>query len=217
MGKGLIVPMEYFIRKYLKQLKEDYPNMSEMNCPYDLLSKFIKKHINEEYNICSLGHDALTIRGGGIGSPVGSSENLKNVRFIQRWICLYGTNEEEKKRNNTRRISDDEIKLDDPEEYEERQFFDSLLQTDEQKSKEDLPIYGYTDLMFIGKMKTIESDGEFSYYVKAPEIIYGLTGLLDSIVQIYPTLKTFDCSDLEQALKLKPSIWTFASDCACCG
>jgi len=70
---------------------------------------------------------------------------------------------------------------------------------------------------FVGHAQEIPAEGEFSYYVKAPEIIYGLAGLLDGIVEIYPQLKTRDCSSLEEFYGQKALIWTFANDCSCCG
>ena len=219
MGKGLIIPVEYFVRKYIKEIKADFPELSEMDDATDVLNTFVKKHIGD-YRICSVGHDALEVRGGtGI---IGGSDNQVVVRFIEQWRLLYGEEKTDKnkkdknKKPKQKRYNEEE----DEEQKAERELLDSMLNTPEQQSKEDVPIANLHvgDLMFIGKMEQMESDdGEFSYYVKAPEIIYGLASLLDSIVEKYPTLKASDCTSLEKAIGFKSCIWTFAPDCACCG
>ena len=72
--------------------------------------------------------------------------------------------------------------------------------------------------MFIGTFKSLESEtGEFSYYVKMSEILYGMAGLLPDIVEYYPKLVAKDCHEIKKAIGLKPCIWLFAPDCGCCG
>ena len=73
-----------------------------------------------------------------------------------------------------------------------------------------------SNLIFIGSYKEIGS-GEFEYYIKAPEVIYGLTSLLDDIVEILPIIKKKDCTKLTKLFNQDVCIWTFAPDCACCG
>ncbi len=73
------------------------------------------------------------------------------------------------------------------------------------------------DLFFIGYAEDIPCGGEFGYYVKAPEVIYGLSALLPGIVELYPRLLATDCSELEHLFEQKSSVWTFTNDCGCCG
>lgn len=83
----------------------------------------------------------------------------------------------------------------------------------------DIPItsLGCGKLMFIGYYESICDDREFSWYIKAPEIIYGLPALIPSIIRCYNKYKDYDCSNLEETFGQTPCIWTFAQDCACCG
>lgn len=99
-----------------------------------------------------------------------------------------------------------------------REAFDMIKEWRKEVAKDnDLPITSLWcgDLMFVGYHKSLER--EFSYYVKAPEILYGMAAILPKIVEIYPIMKNADCSKLEEEFGQKPCIWTFAPDCACCG
>jgi hypothetical protein len=200
MGKGLILPCEFFVRKYLKQIKADFPGVTDADDATEVLNHIVKKYIGD-YEVCSLGHDALEVRGGGTSIAIGTSDNLKVVSFIKKWRKMKaGT-----LAANARA---------DVEEEDEDSSADILKQTTENIPFSSLHV---GDLMFLGKFKSINGDGEFNYYVKAPEIIYGLAGLLEDITDYYPKLVAMDCSDIESAIGLKPCIWTFAPDCACCG
>lgn len=70
-------------------------------------------------------------------------------------------------------------------------------------------------LMFIGYVRDLES-AELSYSVKTSELLYGLPGFLNEIVQYYLELcKTeIDLSALQ--INQKALIWTFAHDCCQC-
>jgi hypothetical protein len=82
-------------------------------------------------------------------------------------------------------------------------------------SNEDSP-FSNKDLMFIGEYKSLDAH-EFSYYVKAPEIIYGLSALLPNILALYPKYNEMNIGGLEATFAQKPLVWIFAGDCACCG
>lgn len=82
---------------------------------------------------------------------------------------------------------------------------------------EDYETIGCSDLMFIGVYKEIEANGggEFDYYVKTSELLYGLAVLIPSLIKCYQELTPLNTSALDH---LAPScIWTFAPDCHCCG
>ena len=85
----------------------------------------------------------------------------------------------------------------------------------------DLPFdsLGCGDLMFIGYHKTVEAEdnAEFEYYVKVSELLYGLPSLLDGLIEAYIEMKTKECLKLVGEFGQQPCIWTFATDCACCG
>lgn len=72
------------------------------------------------------------------------------------------------------------------------------------------------DLVFIGICDEI-CGGDFSWYPTAPEIFYGLTTFLPQIVEYYPKLIKNDVSVLGQIFHQTPCIWTFTTDCCCCG
>lgn len=73
-------------------------------------------------------------------------------------------------------------------------------------------------LIFIGKHTELDKhNGEFGYYLKTPELIYGLTALIPQIISYSVELTTFDTSILEKEFDQTPCIWTFTNDCACCG
>ena len=95
-----------------------------------------------------------------------------------------------------------------------------LIKPEQTLSKDHLPftdVWG-RDLMFIGKFEELvtESLAEFSGTIKAPEVIYGLAGLMESIMDSYPRIKQVDCSLIAETFNLTPEIWTFAYDCCCC-
>lgn len=76
----------------------------------------------------------------------------------------------------------------------------------------------YSDLMFIGVFDDACTDyGEFGYYVKAPEIIYGLPALIPGIIRCYNKYSKTDCNKLVEIFGQNPCIWTFTNDCVCCG
>jgi len=86
--------------------------------------------------------------------------------------------------------------------------------------EDDLPIkiITFSDLIFIGYFRVIESTGgDLEYYVKTPELLYGLPSLLPSIIEAYGEMSNKDCSVLKGEFEQNPCIWTFAIDCNCCG
>lgn len=73
-------------------------------------------------------------------------------------------------------------------------------------------------LMFIGYKEDLESpNGELGYYLKAPEVIYSLPGIIDGIVNFHLKYNGVDCKDLENTFKQPALFWTFTTDCCCCG
>lgn len=73
-------------------------------------------------------------------------------------------------------------------------------------------------LVFIGYTKDLcLPNGEFSWYVNAPEIIYGLAALIPQILTDWPLLEKIDCSALHEYFGREPQMWTFVPDCCCCG
>jgi len=72
------------------------------------------------------------------------------------------------------------------------------------------------ELMFIGKYMGI-CDGELSYYIKAPEVIYSMAGMVQNIAKALPELNEYDTTDIEKLFDVKSAIWTFTNDCCCCG
>ena len=104
--------------------------------------------------------------------------------------------------------------------FEEGENEESALMIDELVN--DAKLMPETDtfhdgrLMFIGQFDSIAGP-DFSYYVKAPEIIYGLAALLPSLMKLYPKYLATTCDELTQWCEQKPCIWTFVGDCCCCG
>lgn len=96
--------------------------------------------------------------------------------------------------------------------------FEIIQEWRKESYPEDLPIQtlGCGDLMFIGIYETL-GDAELSYYVKTPELLYSLPAFIPAMIKCYTTLNEQDCSDLETIFGQKACIWTFATDCACCG
>lgn len=97
--------------------------------------------------------------------------------------------------------------------------FNQIQEWRKESYPKDLPIQSLScggDLMFIGVYMPL-GDAELSYYVKAPEIIYSLPAFIPHIIDCYETLKQYDYSDLEKTFGQEACIWTFTSDCACCG
>ena len=71
-------------------------------------------------------------------------------------------------------------------------------------------------LFFVGIAKELEG-GEMEYYVSAPELMYSLPAYLPELVEYYPILKAKKVPDLEEFFDQKATIWTFTTDCFCCG
>jgi hypothetical protein len=75
-------------------------------------------------------------------------------------------------------------------------------------------------LLFIGVCKDLDEGGELSYYVKGAELLYSLPNFIPQIIAYYPVLMQTTMTRLEKsrtAGNQRPLIWTFASDCLCCG
>ena len=87
------------------------------------------------------------------------------------------------------------------------------------KNNDEFPIssLGCGDLMFIGHCKDLEPGGEFGYYIKTPELLYSLPALLPEIISYSAELAKMDVYNLKTIFGQEPCIWTFASDCHCCG
>jgi len=77
--------------------------------------------------------------------------------------------------------------------------------------------FGCSDLMFIGVYEELKVPGEFEYYVKTPEVIYGLPAIIPAIMNVYPRLLNTTLKELEVEFDQTSYIWTFAEDCHCCG
>lgn len=86
-------------------------------------------------------------------------------------------------------------------------------------SLEEKTFFGCGDIFFIGVREEISANGggEFEYYIKSSEVIYGLAVLLPSIVKLYPELQKVDVEPLRSTFHQNPCIWTFTDDCHCCG
>lgn len=78
----------------------------------------------------------------------------------------------------------------------------------------DFPSCG--ELIFIGKYQSIEAN-DMEYYVKTPELLYGLPALLPSLIKVYQKMIKIKCDELINEFNQTPCIWTFATDCHCCG
>ena len=67
--------------------------------------------------------------------------------------------------------------------------------------------------LFIGFYNVLEGEdsGEFGWYVKAPEVIYGIAGIIPDIIKFMS--KDFNTTDLSNMFNQKDRIWTFTSDC----
>lgn len=173
LGKGIIVPVKTFVRKYLDEINAIFTDGEDDE---EFLTNFIKNKFGDEFDLSKLGHDALESRHKDM-SILDGTDNMQAFNQIKK--CL-----ELEKSNHT-----------------------------------DLPIdsLGCGDLMFIGYYESICTDCEFSWYVKAPEIIYGLPALIPTIIKCYNKYKDLDCLKLENEFGQTSCIWTFAQDCACCG
>jgi hypothetical protein len=93
--------------------------------------------------------------------------------------------------------------------------YDENDENDENDEKLPFDSLGCSDLMFIGYFINI-GPSELSYYIKAPEVIYSLAACIPLIIKHYPILLSKDCSSLN-IFNQEACIWTFASDCCCCG
>lgn len=174
LGKGIMIPVKMFVLKYLDEINETYEDGDD---EYVILEKLVKKHIGEEYQISSVGHDAFQNRSG-MECVLGDSLNSKVYPQIKEW-------REKSKENNV------EVP------------FEQL---------------GCSDLIFIGRFKELDAhNGEFGYYIKTPELLYGLTALIPQIVEYSLKLSNIDVSILNEKLDQIPCVWTFSMDCHCCG
>lgn len=60
IGNGIIIPSNFFIRIFLKEIKE-----LQKDCfSDDDLTQIVKKYINKDFECCTLGHDAFEGRHG---------------------------------------------------------------------------------------------------------------------------------------------------------
>jgi len=74
-----------------------------------------------------------------------------------------------------------------------------------------------SDIVFIGKEESLMNGNELSYYVDSPEIIYSLAYMAPTIAYHYPILDKLEMPELEKLFGQKACIWTFTTDCTCCG
>lgn len=183
IGKGVIIPVTYFMSIFLENLelardsaKEENPDYVEFEFDEDFILKCIFEKTGIKYNFSPLGHDAFDSRNGTM-NILGGTKNSKVFNQIK-----------ELKSKKYENINDDFC-----------------------------CVVGTGDLIFIGFYTDLNEGGEFEYYVKAPEIIYGLTSLLDQILEVVPKLKEKKCTELEKLFNQEALIWSFASDCSCCG
>lgn len=90
---------------------------------------------------------------------------------------------------------------------------------DSEKKNNEYGIPRYPSLVFIGYHEDLAPpDGDLSYYVKTPELLYSLITFVPKIIKVYPILHEKDCRELEEMFGRKATMWTFASDCCfCCG
>jgi len=191
LGKGVVVPVEYFVRKYLGYFKEHYDGGDE----WEVIDSLIKEKFGDDgVKWCQVGHDAFEGRGGLMKISL-LDKNMKAVEQIMGYV-------------------DDGLEWD----------YDKDSGSDHKRSEdlEEIPVETVGvggKFLFIGYFEEIESDdgGEFSHYVKAPEIIYSLAALIPSMMEIYPRLLEKKCDKLEEEFKQSMGIWTFTSDCCCCG
>jgi hypothetical protein len=192
MGKGIIVPVRTFVKHFLKEINEIHKPSFE----HETLQEIVKKYIGD-YEICSIGHDAFKGRHGFISDMF---ENTPNESMIERIGDMISGKEKE----------DEEKEEKEEEEREEDE--------EEEEQKEDnLPFVslGCGDLIFIGHFNNI-CPNELSYYIKAPEVIYSLAACIPLIVKYYPILLAKECKSLN-IFEQEARIWTFATDCCCCG
>ena len=187
MGKGIIVPIKVFVRKFHKEIEEIY---KENHDEQEVVEEIVKKYLGD-YKVSTLGHDAFQGRHGLVFDMF---ENTANGKSGKRIANLMGGIDSE---NGNEDLVDLE-KVDDED--------------------KDLPFtsIGCSELIFIGHFENI-CPTEFSYYLKAPEVIYGMASCLPLIMKHYPILLATDCSSLDEIFNQESCIWTFANDCSCCG
>lgn len=76
LGKGIILPVKMFVRKYLEEVNIALAN-DEDEDEYSLLQLIAKQKFGEDIEISSLGHDALESRHGNM-SVFGDTDNAKS-------------------------------------------------------------------------------------------------------------------------------------------
>ena len=172
MGKGIIIPVKIFVKRYLAQIQEIYTDGDD---EVQALEQIVKKYIGEQYCVSSLGHDALESRHGNMQVLDGTT-NMEAFELLQK------------------------------------------MKIEAKDMSDDLPILSLHcgDLMFIGHYESLGSS-EFEYYIKTPEVLYGLPALIPDIIRCYSKYIDMDCSQLQTIFEQNPCIWTFAPDCHCCG
>lgn len=77
MGKGIIIPISVFVRKYKEQIMEIYEKDTNQD-EEEIVKDIVKKYIGD-YNVCRLGHDAFEGRHGLIFDIFEETENEENA------------------------------------------------------------------------------------------------------------------------------------------
>ena len=67
IGKGIIVPVKIFVKKYLKYIPKNCDEYDDEDIR-KLFDKIIKRRLGQSFELSSLGHDALVSRDGEIGT-----------------------------------------------------------------------------------------------------------------------------------------------------
>ena len=185
IGKGVMIPVKWFVHTHLKEITKKHKAYVQRGEWRDDPSDVIREVVQEKYG------PEFDI------SPVGHDAFESRHGFASMGI-LNGS-EQQEALAVLKGLTEECKELNLPTELEEYTHLDC------------------GSIMFIGFHEDIASarGGEFEYYLKTPELLYGLVALIPSIIRLYQVMSTKDTSEL--AALGKPVIWTFATDCCCCG
>ena len=107
-----------------------------------------------------------------------------------------------------------------------KEISDDFLKTLED-TQNDLEIYTGCKYLFIGYGRELCTDNqeELSYHPKTSEVIYSLAALFPDMMKAFDEFKNKNFDHVAELMKrlwggktlVPATIWTFTTDCACCG
>jgi hypothetical protein len=83
MGKGIILPVSVFVRRFLKEIQELTADKATDGCEQEIIEEeiieeIVKKYIGD-YEVCTIGHDAFNGRYGSIAEMFDGTDAFDNI------------------------------------------------------------------------------------------------------------------------------------------